>query len=107
MSREWRRVASDTLCGLCVNKTIPKGEPALFISLPMVKRERIRCQSCAGESAPELPARVVLAGVQEMAQNGFTKASASAPGRTRGELKQAMRREWTPYAAEREAGEEG
>ena len=107
MSREWRRAPAGTLCGFCRNRPIEAGEPALYTTLPNVKRERVRCQNCAGEAAPELPERIAVAGVAEQAQNGFTKAGLSAPGRTRGELKQAMRREWTPYAAEREAGEEG
>ncbi len=104
MSREWRRAPADTMCGYCINRIVKADEPALYTKLPNVKRERVRCQSCAGEAAPELPDRVIVRSVEESAQVGFTKASMHAPGRTRGEFREAVRKEWTPY---REPGEEG
>ncbi len=104
MSREWRRAPAATMCGLCYQRIIEQDEPALYITLPGVKRERIRCQSCAGEAAPNLPERILVAGVAEQAQRGFTKAALAAPSRTRGALKDMARKEWTPY---RDPGEEG
>lgn len=104
MSREWARVPTARFCGYCrPPRTIEKGEPAMLIKLPGVSRPLARCQSCAGEAPPELPERVVVAGVTELAQRGFTKAASHAPGRTRGELRAAAR-EWMPY---RDPGEEG
>lgn len=54
--REWRRVPVETLCGGCP-KTIPKDAPALFITLPNVKREKVRCEECEGPAPPDLPPR--------------------------------------------------
>ena len=101
MNREWRRAPVDLLCGYCQDQTIPKGTPALFIALPGVKRERIRCANCAGNAPPPLPELPIVAGVEEQAQRGFTKLG--IPLKKRGDLKQAVR-EWMPY---RESGEEG
>lgn len=53
--REWKRAPADMICGLCRHRAIPRGEPYLSITLPNVKRERRRCQNCAGEAPPELP----------------------------------------------------
>lgn len=55
MSAEWKRVPSDTLCGLCYHRLIPKGEPALYRTIRGVKRERVRCQDCSGQCPTELP----------------------------------------------------
>lgn len=95
-------MSADSLCGYCPQRVIKQGEPALFISLPGVKRERVRCQNCAGDAAPELPERMVVAGVEQLAHDGFSKVGLSAP-KNRGELR-AQLKEWMPY---REAGEEG
>ena len=103
MSQQWRRVPADTLCGYCVNRVIAKGEPVLFTTLPTVKRERVRCVSCAGPAPPDLPERLEVAGVAEMAHHGFSKLSNHAPRRTRGALREAVK-EWMPY---RDPGEEG
>ncbi len=92
MSREWRRMPADSLCGYCPQRIIVKHEPALFITLPGVKRERVRCVNCAGEAPPNLPERIEIAGIAELAQSGFSKASSHAPGRTRGELRAAVDR---------------
>lgn len=96
MSREWRRMPADSLCGYCPQRIIVKNEPALFITLPGVKRERVRCQTCAGEAAPALPDRIEVAGVTELAQTGFQKMRMP---KNRGELR-AQVKEWTPYREE-------
>jgi hypothetical protein len=59
--KEWRRVPSDTLCGYC-GRVIAREIPALFTRLPNIKRERVRCQECAGPAPPDLPPRVILRG---------------------------------------------
>ena len=53
--RRWWRCLSDSLCGRCARQ-IRQDEPVLLIQLPNMKREMIRCQDCAGEAPPELPA---------------------------------------------------
>jgi DNA-directed RNA polymerase subunit RPC12/RpoP len=88
-------MAADSLCGYCPHRIIVKNEPALFITLPGVKRERVRCQNCAGEAVPDLPARIEIAGVAELAQTGFTQIS------------KPKVKEWMPYRDAREPGEEG
>ncbi len=104
MNRSWKRVPTDCFCGYCQpNRQIVKGEPALFITLPGVKRDRIRCQNCAGEAPPDLPELMVAGGIEP---SRMTRAGLSAPGRTRGELKTAIR-EWMPYRESRIPGEEG
>jgi len=65
MSRMWRRAPADTLCGGCRNRTIERGEPAIYIKVnPQVTRELIRCQNCAGEAAPELPELMEAGGIE-------------------------------------------
>ncbi len=56
--REWRRVPVYTKCGQC-GALIPAETPALFIKLPNIKRDRIRCAGCVGEPPPDLPERIV------------------------------------------------
>lgn len=102
MSRMWRRAPADTLCGGCRNRTIERGEPAIYIKVnPQVTRELIRCQNCAGEAPPELPELMEAGGIET---SGFTAIGKAAPRRTRGALKELARKEWTPY---RDPGEEG
>ena len=55
--RTWRRVSLACLCGRC-GEPILAQTPALFVRLDKVRRELVRCASCAGESVPDLPAVV-------------------------------------------------
>ncbi len=101
MSRQWRRAPSATLCGYCSQRTIERGEPVIYIKIsPNIKREMVRCQTCAGEAPPELPELLVSGGIET---SGFMSIGRAAPGRTRGQLKAAVK-EWMPY---RDPGEEG
>lgn len=96
MSRIWKRAQLDSVCGFCIPpRRIAYGEPALYVKLDGITHTKIRCADCAGEAIPE-----GLDDVQQIKTSGFTKLSKAAPGRTRGELKAAVR-EWMPY---REAG---
>jgi hypothetical protein len=52
--RAWNRVAVPTFCGSC-RALIPAEDPALFITLPGVKRVKIRCQECEGAAPADLP----------------------------------------------------
>lgn len=58
--RSWRRASEDTLCRKC-GAQIAAGSPLQIITLPGVKRDRIRCESCAEEPSPkdlpQLPVR--------------------------------------------------
>lgn len=72
----------------------------MYVSLPGIKREFVRCQDCAGSAPPELPA---LHGPPVITPTPFAHVIAGAPKRTRGALKEAVR-EWMPY---REPGMEG
>ena len=90
---------ADSLCGYCPQRIIVKNEPALFITLPGVTRERVRCVNCAGEAPPQLPDRVEVAGVEELAQTGFSRMTMP---KNRGELRGLVRKEWTPYREEKE-----
>ena len=97
--RQWRRVPAATMCGFCVNRIIKKGESALYRSLPGVKRERVRCQDCAGEAPPELPPMRDYA-TNEKEIGDFAALQQAMPKRTRGELKSFTERNW--YETERE-----
>ncbi len=102
MSRQWRRAPSATLCGYCSQRTIERGEPAIYIKIShAIKREMIRCQTCAGEAPPELPELLESGAIET---SGFMPIGRAMPKRTRGGLKAAIAKEWTPY---RESGEEG
>jgi hypothetical protein len=70
----------------------------------MVKRELVRCATCAGEAPPELPALLVAGGIEA---SGFTAIGKAAPKRTRGALKDLAVKEWMPYRENREPGEDG
>jgi hypothetical protein len=99
MSRMWRRAPVNHCCGFCA-KAIHQGDPAIFIKIPPVVREKVRCVECAGEKPPDdLPPLLTPGGIET---SGFTKLVKSAPHRTRGALKQAVK-EWMPY---REPGED-
>lgn len=107
MNRTWRRVPTECFCGHCVpNRTIVKGELALFIVLPGVTRPRIRCQTCAGDAPPDLPALPELRDSGGIEPSRLSRLGSSAPKRTRGALREAVK-EWTPYRESREVGEEG
>lgn len=102
MSRVWRRAPADTLCGGCQNRTIYRGDPAIYIKVnPLVTREHVRCQTCAGEVPPPLPDLMEAGGIET---SGFSPIGRHGPKqRTRGAMKE-FAKEWTPY---REPGEEG
>lgn len=65
----------------------------MHITIPGVKRPRIRCQECAGGAPPDLPALHEAGGIEP---TGFTKASSHGPKRTRGEFR-AYVEKWSPY----------
>ena len=52
---EWVRAASDCLCGRCA-APIRADVPILLVIVPGVQKPRIRCQTCAVEPVPDLPA---------------------------------------------------
>ncbi len=58
MSRLWLRSQVAVLCGRC-GKEIAAGEPVQQVSLLGLRRPLWRCQGCAGEAPPDLPANVV------------------------------------------------
>ena len=86
--REWRRVPADTLCGNCPN-VIPADESAIYIKLPNVKRELVRCQNCVGLAPPDLPQRP-----PRVEPQGFTKPMSklkrTAMGYTRERVESAL-----------------
>lgn len=103
MSRMWRRAPVNCLCGYCSPpRAIRQGDPAIYIKIPPVKREMVRCVECAGEQPPDDLPELLTAG-RGIETSGFTQLVKAAPYRTRGGLKQ-MAKEWLPY---REPGEEG
>lgn len=54
----WCRVTTDTICGgpHLEQYTIPKGEAAQLIEVRGLSRKLVRCERCAGASAPaEVP----------------------------------------------------
>ncbi len=88
MSREWKRVPTTCYCGYCgTDRLIVKGEPALFVTLPGVKRARVRCQSCAGEPPPDdLPPLLISGGIEK-----------TTLIRAKYQYKNEDRTEWMPY----------
>lgn len=93
--REWRRAPAGTLCGGCHHREIERGEPVLYITLLGVKRPRVRCQDCAGEAPPDLPAQMEPGGIQP-SRTGFSRAGEHAPDRTRGALRTMIER-YSPH----------
>ena len=96
MNREWRRVPTDCFCGFCMpHRLIKKGEPALYITLSYVKRPRLRCQTCAGETPPdELP---------DLRESGGIETTTLI--RAKREFK-TFTEEWMPYRESREPGDD-
>lgn len=95
VSREWQRAPAATLCGGCRNRTIEQNGPALYITIPGVKRPRVRCQNCAGEAPPDLPANLEPGGIAP-SKIKFSRAGDHAPARTRGALR-GMAERYTPH----------
>lgn len=89
--RSWQRASAGTLCGGCRNREIVRGEPVLHIVLPGVRRPLVRCQDCAGEAPPEMPAQMEPGGIQS-SKIGFSRAADAAPARTRGALREMVER---------------
>lgn len=58
--RTWQRADRPTICGGPHDQplVIAIGEPVFVITIPGVGKPKYRCQSCAGEAVPELPAYV-------------------------------------------------
>lgn len=65
----WTRATRLIQCGLDVTHQIPVGAPVLETQIRGLKRTLSRCQVCAGEAPPDLPARVVTRG---QSGGGFT-----------------------------------
>ena len=95
MNREWRRAPSVTLCGGCSHRQIEQDEPALYITIPGVKKPRIRCQDCAGKAPPDLPQNMRSGGIQP-SRTGFSRVTDHGPARTRGALRDMAER-YTPH----------
>jgi len=97
MNREWRRAPSVTLCGGIhrMPRQIEQDEPALYITIPGVKKARTRCQDCAGEAPPDLPANLNSGGIQP-SRTGFSRVTDHGPNRTRGALR-VMAERYTPH----------
>ena len=89
--RYWKRCPSDTLCGLCSQRVIKKDEAAQYIHLNGVRKDLIRCQDCAGEAPPDLPANMEPGGILPT-PTGFSRIGTHAPRRTRGGLKEMIDR---------------
>lgn len=92
--KTWERARSDRRCGLC-GQNIDAGEPVLLRSLPGQSWQSARCEACAGEPAPELPALQPLPRAERMTPVQPMLAVAS------------LARDWKAAAvAEREPGED-
>jgi len=97
--RSWKRIPADTLCGRCTN-IAAKGDAGLYIKLPGVQRELLRCKNCAGcEAPPDLPP------LRDYAQNekeigDFAALQSAMPKRTRGDLRKFVERNF--YEVDRE-----
>jgi hypothetical protein len=60
----WTRTATEAICGGC-GAHIAKDIPIQAITLPNVKRIKVRCEQCAGERAPaDMPAKAELPHLQ-------------------------------------------
>ncbi len=57
MSRLWQRSQVAVLCGRC-GEQVQAGEPVQQVSLLGLRRPLWRCQNCAGEAPPDLPAQI-------------------------------------------------
>lgn len=93
--REWQRARLAKLCGYC-GRVIAVGEPVLLRSLHGHSWQLARCEACAGEPAPELPAIESLPSAVRRTPVQPMLAVAS------------LARDWKAAAvAEREPGEDG
>ena len=90
----WSRANVDTLCGYCGN-VVAKDGPLQIRQVPNVKRDLVRGQCCAGPAPPDLPVRVERS---FPVMGGFDSIASAIPKRTRGGLKDMVRKEWVPYA---------
>lgn len=93
--RRWGRALTQILCGYCKHRIIQQDEPVLYITIGQLKKEHRRCQDCAGEAPPELPANPVR-GFRDSDPVSFTTIGSAAPTRTRGDLKKFAER-WSPH----------
>ena len=56
----WTRAVVPTLCGgPCKHTLIEIGAPMLVLAVKGFTREFVRCELCAGQAPPDLPAHVV------------------------------------------------
>lgn len=56
--RTWERVSYGCCCGQC-GEQLGEGQACLLIALPNLKRRLVRCETCAGQAPPDLPAHPV------------------------------------------------
>ena len=97
--KRWARASRAMFCGFCRMREIKQGDPVLYISTALMKREMKRCEDCSGPAPPDLPALPV-----QKTPGAFSMVSVGAMRpKTRGDLR-TKAREWMPY---REPGEEG
>lgn len=52
--RTWTRVAVPTYCGGCGN-LVPAEGAVLHVSIPGVKKQKVRCEECEGPAPKDLP----------------------------------------------------
>ena len=77
------------------------------IEIHGLRRQLYRCEKCAGEAPPNLPANPVMLSVQErVAQIVMQPVAAVDVPRTRGGLRK-FADTWAPYKENREPGEDG
>lgn len=88
--REWTHAEADGFCGGC-GGPLTRGQPISVTAIVGVTRKFVRCEDCAGEAPPKLPAAVATA--PEPAR--FAPLQEASPARTRGGLRRAV--EWMPY----------
>ena len=77
MARQWRKLQADERCGQC-GAELPRGTSVMIITLPNVKRPRIRCEDCAGPAPPDLPAVIEHKTNADILARGFTRIDATA-----------------------------
>jgi hypothetical protein len=67
---------------------IREGEPMLILTTPGVKRERYRCQGCAGDVPPDLP---------PLAERVPVKTTKKIKSMTAGQMRAALDQYRSPY----------
>lgn len=95
----WGRVPTETLCGYC-NAHLMPGSPALFRTLPNVKRVQVRGECCAGPAPMDLALPIIYR------QSLQAKRSQPAMLSPMTRFKDTIPKEYLPYKESREPGED-